>query len=373
MAVTKRALEDDHCETSPQAKKIATTAPSENADSKEIAPTAPSETADSGEIATTPPSETTISEKIAITAPPKTTDAKKISTTTPSETATSEDERVQPYLDRIAELESLIGEYEAFVDREGLFLDLPTSLESIVDSRPKAAAKLASILKRNIYKAYQKLDDADGPDITNDDYADELVYFLPDVKRLSKLQDGPRLAWEVLLLLVDKSHGDDLGNGYNCGGYNCNEPGSPYFLLDETMLEVAKARWGGLEVNMGKESQDMLQDSVHLASVATEFYDYGILKYLEGTIVFLDKILMLIYPDEADVEDEGDADEGDAKEGHVEEVHQEEDDAKVVTAKEDEYRDKGIGHEAISHFLNRETGEPLVEGVQFGDGILSMP
>ncbi|MCJ1379365.1 hypothetical protein MMC17_002466 [Xylographa soralifera] len=374
MTVTKRALEDDHCEIAPQAKKIATTATSVIAISTLLRSSTQADTTESMTV-----SKRALEDDHGEAAP----QAKKIAT---SETAVLNDERLQPYLDRIAELERMIGEYETFIHREGLLLgmytvtsllmylspgspvltdlmlDLPSSLQTIIDSRPKAAAKLASNLKRNIRMAYEKLYDADGPEINNDDYADELVSFLPDVKRLAKLQDGPCLAWNVLLLLVDKSRSDEPGNGYNR-----DDPDSPYYLLDKTMVEVAKARWEGSKLKMGEESKEMLQDAIHIASVAKLLDDHGIKEYLEMTIAYLDKILVMIYPDRYDVQDEeGDDGADDAKDVSAKGI-----DAKVGTAKQDKHHDIGVEHEAISRFLNRE--EAPIGGLQFGNGNSSLP
>ncbi|MCJ1404002.1 hypothetical protein MMC11_007226 [Xylographa trunciseda] len=319
--------------------------------------------------------------------------AKKITTTISSNTTIPQDESVQPYLDRIAELEGVIAEYEALVDREGLLLNLPESLETILDARPNAATKLASHLEQSIRTAYRKLDDLDGPDINNDDYADKLVDFLPDINRLLKLQDGPRFAWQVVLFLMDMSRCDDPGNGYNY-----NDPGSAYFLLDETMLEVAKARWERSEVEMGKESEKIRDNFAYVEYVAKILAGCGNEKYFVGTLRFLNKILLSVYPDWKDFENgQGDTEEGDTGEGDpgkedveegdieqqeeedddeeaedAEEEYEEKDEAEVENAKEDEYRDGGIGREAVFHFPNQKEDDTPVVGEQFGDSSMSM-
>ena len=241
-------------------------------------------------------------------------------------------------------------------------IDLPDSLMAIIDSRPNAAAMLASNLKRKICVAYDELYDADGPEITNDDYADLLTEFLPDVERLVELKDGPRLAWNVLLLLVDKSRSDEPGNGYEG-----NDADSAYYLLDETMLDVAKARWGGSKVKKGAESEEMLKDAKIIASVARLLDEYGIKEYMRMTIAFLDKILVMIYPDRYGVEDGG----GNGGADNAEEAFTAEEDATVESAQLYKHRDTACGRQAISYLLNRE--EAVVDEVQFRTGILSMP
>ena len=74
MAISKRPLEDDNCETSPQAKKVTITAP--------------------------------------------------------SKAANSEDESVQPYLDRIAELEILVEAFGSFVSQKELYLGMNATTHS---------------------------------------------------------------------------------------------------------------------------------------------------------------------------------------------------------------------------------------------------
>ncbi|MCJ1321651.1 hypothetical protein MMC15_006996 [Xylographa vitiligo] len=419
MTVTKRALEDDGCETAPEAKKIATAAPLENPSSTLLRSPTQADTTDSMTVtkraledghsepapqakriataAAAALSETAISTPLPRSASQAdTTDGMTVtkhaleddhSVKNIATSNFSEDKRLQPYLDRIAELERMVGEYEAFVDREGVslgmlpvtslvaypslessvltlkILGIPERLATIIDLRSNAAAKLASSLKHNIHKAYEKLYEDDGPYISNDDYADELVPFLPDVERLSNLQDGPRFAWNVLLMLVDKSRSDDPGNG--CNG---NERYSPYDFLDKAMLKVAKARWEDSKMKVGKESKEMLQDATHIAEVAKMLDSYGIKNYLKRTIAFMDTILKMIYPDKGSVKDAG----GDDGAGDAKKVYEGKDHAKVENAKPVKSHDKGAGRKAISRSLNREKGDPPVGKIQFGDGTLSM-
>ena len=213
-------------------------------------------------------------------------------------------------------------------------LDIPESQSAIIDLRPNGAVKLSSSLKSSIRTAYAKLYDEDGPEITNDDYSDELMTFLPDIYRLSKLQDGPRLAWYVLLLLMDKSHTDNPGNGYNC-----NKPHSPYDFLDKAMLEVGKARWDGSKLIKGNESKEMLEDVAYIADVAKLVAACGVKNYLRRTRAFLNKMSRRITSDESDAKDTG----GDDGAGSAIKAYKEKDHATVDKTMQDKSHGNGIG------------------------------
>ncbi|MCJ1431176.1 hypothetical protein MMC27_000527 [Xylographa pallens] len=323
MTVTKRALEDDHGETAPQAKRVAAAVPTGISNSTPLLRS---------------PIQADTTDNMTVTKRALEDDhgdagpqAKKMATPN-----SAEDKSVQRYLDRIAELEKVIEQYEAFFDQEGLFLDIPESQSAIIDLRPNGATKLASSLKSAIHTAYAKLYDTDGPDITNDDYSDELMTFLPDIERLANLQDGPRLAWNVLLLLVDKSRTDDPGNGYNC-----NKRYSPYDFLDKAMLEVAIARWKGSKMKNGKEIKEMQEDAAHIAEVANLVDAYGVKNYLRRTRAFLAKVSRTISLEKSVAKDGGrDHGAGDTKKAYKEEDH-----ATVDKPKQDKYHDTGIGQE----------------------------
>ncbi|MCJ1288233.1 hypothetical protein MMC26_007588 [Xylographa opegraphella] len=354
MTVTKRALEeDDHGEATPPAKKVNTLALPEAQDSTPDAPSTSQTGAADSETVT----QHALDGNNNVTAPQH----QEV-----NDTNALDDETLQAYLNRIVELERVIGEYEAFVHREGLLLDLPESLATIVDSRPNAAARLSSSLKRKIQMSYLKLYEEDGPHITNDDYADELMIFLPDIERLSKLADGPRFAWNVLLMLMDKARSHDPDNGFAVVDDEYME--SPYDYLDQAMLGVAQARWGVSMPKTGKESKELLEDATDIAQVGRTMEAYGFEDYLVRTRLYLDEILDTIYPDkDVGKEQGGDDGAGGGTEGQTDVGH-----ATVETAQQDQYHESGHGHGNTSAFVTREVGNLAAERIQFGDETMSM-
>jgi hypothetical protein len=76
--------------------------------------------------------------------------------------------------------------------------------------------------------------------ITSDNYAESMVKFVKDVRKLMELgQEGAKFAFNLLLYIGPHAHGD-LEASFKMSGYGGTE--GPFAELDEVMLEVIALR-----------------------------------------------------------------------------------------------------------------------------------
>ena len=79
-----------------------------------------------------------------------------------------------------------------------------------------------------------------GPSVTSDTYAETMVKFVKDVRKLMDIgQEGAKLAFNVLLYIGPHMHGD-LDASCKMGGYGETE--EPFAEMDELMLEAIALR-----------------------------------------------------------------------------------------------------------------------------------
>ncbi|KAI9720243.1 MAG: hypothetical protein M1812_003061 [Candelaria pacifica] len=179
--------------------------------------------------------------------------------TSPTEVRLSshlQDEAINPYESKIQHLENYISELHTFIDNSGqrpgnslypvqsvisflnAILDVPQTIAAVLDSQPGSALILSFQLHAKVRKAYEKLDEQivdQWCGITSDDFIEAMAKFIPSAKRLSRLPEGPELAFDLLVELGENSYGH-LEEPHGCG------EGRPhlYHELDEAMLQVAK-------------------------------------------------------------------------------------------------------------------------------------
>jgi hypothetical protein len=76
--------------------------------------------------------------------------------------------------------------------------------------------------------------------VTSDTYAEDMVKFIKDVRKLMEMgQEGARFAFNLLLYIGPHAHGDLEASIKMCG---FGESEGPYAELDEVMLEVIALR-----------------------------------------------------------------------------------------------------------------------------------
>ncbi|KAF1838278.1 hypothetical protein BDW02DRAFT_12020 [Decorospora gaudefroyi] len=201
---------------------------------------------------------------------------------------------VQPYTDKIEQLEQQLADMQAWVDqleqqraevhnwidKRGLRPDVPASIAKIMDTTTADAAptlnaqldRKITIVNFDLHRLQDDLNDS----ISSSHFASAMLKFLPDIQRLTLLPSGPRYAFDLILKLG--------GNLNSHGGIDSADAGDIaarrdfYNRLDETMVDVVQRRFGE------GEGWDVKREIKRIEKTASYLKTYGVEPYFPSTL-----------------------------------------------------------------------------------------
>jgi len=219
---------------------------------------------------------------------------------------------VQPYQEKIEQLESQLADMQAWVeqleqqraevhnwiDKRGLRPgksipkkthsshamltepDVPASIAKIMDTTTADAAptlnaqldRKITIVNFDLHRLQDDLNDS----ISSSHFASAMLKFLPDIQRLTLLPSGPRYAFDLILKLG--------GNLNSHGGIDSADAGDIaarrdfYNRLDETMVDVVQRRFGE------GEGWDVKREIKRIEKTASYLKTYGVEPYFPSTL-----------------------------------------------------------------------------------------
>ena len=201
---------------------------------------------------------------------------------------------VQPYTEKIEQLESQLADLQAWVDqleqqraevhnwidKRGLRPDVPASIAKIMDTTTADAAptlnaqldRKITIVNFDLHRLQDDLNDS----ISSSHFASAMLKFLPDIQRLTLLPSGPRYAFDLILKLG--------GNLNSHGGIDSADAGDIaarrdfYNRLDETMVDVVQRRFGE------GEAWDVKREIKRIEKTASYLKTYGVEPYFPSTL-----------------------------------------------------------------------------------------
>ncbi|RYN32853.1 hypothetical protein AA0113_g2382 [Alternaria arborescens] len=201
---------------------------------------------------------------------------------------------VQPYTEKIEQLESQLADLQNWVDqleqqraevhnwidKRGLRPDVPASIAKIMDTTTADAAptlnaqldRKITIVNFDLHRLQDDLNDS----ISSSHFASAMLKFLPDIQRLTLLPSGPRYAFDLILKLG--------GNLNSHGGIDSADAGDIaarrdfYSRLDETMVDVVQRRFGE------GEGWDVKREIKRIEKTASYLKTYGVEPYFPSTL-----------------------------------------------------------------------------------------
>ncbi|KAI4627642.1 uncharacterized protein J4E87_004206 [Alternaria ethzedia] len=201
---------------------------------------------------------------------------------------------VQPYTEKIEQLESQLADMQNWVDqleqqraevhnwidKRGLRPDVPASIAKIMDTTTADAAptlnaqldRKITIVNFDLHRLQDDLNDS----ISSSHFASAMLKFLPDIQRLTLLPSGPRYAFDLILKLG--------GNLNSHGGIDSADAGDIaarrdfYNRLDETMVDVVQRRFGE------GEGWDVKREIKRIEKTASYLKTYGVEPYFPSTL-----------------------------------------------------------------------------------------